>query len=204
MKKLIVACLFAFTMIPILAMAGDVEAPQWTFDEDDADEKVETWAMNQMDALEIDEVKDSKGDTRSVLLTSSQGGDPYFYPGGASNSSSYEPFDGSEYDTLYLGVRANATSDWQIYYITEEDGAWAEAQRQNYTVEATGGFEDLEIPITRGGWNERTVVRFRIDPGTQANIEAEIDYISFVGVPGGESPVEPSGKLSAVWGNIKN
>lgn len=81
---------------------------------------------------------------------------------------------------------------------------WGEAQRQNYTVEATGKFEDLEVPVTRGGWNERTIVGFRIDPGTAANIEAEIDYISFTGIPGEEATVKPVGKLSAVWGRIKN
>jgi len=205
MKRLVVLWILVFTMMPFMAvLAADVEPPQWTFDDKDAEKELGTWGgQNQLKPLEIKDVKDSQGNTRSVLFTSSLGGDPYLYPGGDSNSCDYDPFDGSKYDTLYLGVRVNATNDWQIYYISKEDMSWAEAQHQNFTVEATGKFEDLQIPVTQGGWNKKTIVRFRIDPGTAANIEAEIDYISFTGVPGGKSPVEPNEKLSTVWGKIK-
>jgi len=205
MKYSILFCLFVFIAVPILLNASDdIVAPEWKFDDKEAKDELEKWGgINQLDTLEIKEVKDSQGNTRSVLITSSQGGDPYFFPGGEWNSCNYEPFDGSEYDTLYMGVRVNAPNDWQIYYITEEDATWGEAQRQNVTVDSTDKFADMEIQMTRGGWNERTVVRFRIDPGTAANIESEIDYISFIGNPYEKAAVDSSEKLPVVWGNIK-
>lgn len=113
MKTQILSWLFVFTMMSVLAIAAEVEPPQWTFDEKDAEKELETWSgINQPAPLEIDEVKDSQGNKRSVLITKSQGGAPYFFPGGEWNSRNYEPFNGSEYDTLYMGVRVNSTNNW--------------------------------------------------------------------------------------------
>ena len=77
-------------------------------------------------------------------------------------------------------------------------------QRQNFDVNAVDDFEDIEVKLERGGWNERTIIGFRIDPGTAGNIEAEIDYISFTGIPGATLAVNPKGKAATPWGKIKN
>ncbi len=182
------------------------ETPEWTFDDlKEAKDELKEWVdLNQLSPLEVDEVKDGSGKTRSVLKTESLGGDPYMFPGGGWNLRNYEPFDGEEFDTLYIGVRVNAPNTWQIYYITEADGGWAELQRQNFEVAAVDDFEDIEVKLERGGWNERTVVGFRIDPGTAGGIEAEIDYISFNGNPNEAEAVDPKAKLTTTWGTLKN
>ena len=52
------------------------------------------------------------------------------------------------------------------------------------------------MKLERGDWNKRTVVGFRIDPGTAAGIEAEIDYISFTGIPNKAKAVDAREKLT--------
>jgi hypothetical protein len=85
------------------------------------------------------------------------------------------------------------------HYITQKDGKWAELQRQNFEVNAEKDFEDIEVKLERGDWNKRTVVGFRIDPGTAAGIEAEIDYISFTGIPNKANTVDAREKLTTTW-----
>ena len=201
--------IYVISMVLILSLNGMVVAdapPPWTFDNDKAStDELKDWVdLNHLKPLELDEVKDASGKTRSVLKTASLGGDPYMFPGGGWNVRNYEPFDGEEFDTLYIGVRVNAANTWQVYYITETDGGWAELQRQNFDVNAVDDFEDIEVKLERGGWNERTVVGFRIDPGTAGNIEAEIDYISFTGIPGAELATDAKGKAATTWGEIKS
>ena len=206
-------CIFGITVLLCLlclSTAGICQdeplAPEWLFDDE---EEIATWgAPNQLMPLELDEVKDKKGNTRTIVLTISTGGDPYIFPGGDWNGfgPDIEHFDGGEYDTIYIGVRANVTNTWQIYYITEEDMAYAEAQRQNFQVNASDDFEDLEFVMERGGWQERMVAGFRLDPGTEAGVEAEIDYLSLRGVPEDLVPkaLEPGSKLAVTWGTIKD
>ncbi len=196
-------CLFGF---PTAGICQDEQLPpEWTFD--DKDEITNWGSPNQLEQLEVDDVKDKKGETRSILRTVSLGGDPYVFPGGNWQGfvPDIEPFDGGEYDTIYIGVRVNASSTWQIYYITEEDGNYAEAQRQNFQVNVSDDFEDLEFVMERGGWQERIITGFRLDPGAIANIEAEIDYLSLRGVPDdlAHKAVEYNEKLAITWGAIK-
>ena len=70
----------------------------------------------------------------------------------------------------------------------EEYGNYAEAQRQNFQVNASDDFQDLEFVMERGGWQERTITGFRLDPGTIGGVEAEIDYLSLRGIPEGVAP----------------
>ena len=197
--------IISMVLMLIVNLAVFAQPPEWTFDDPDAEDELGTWgALNQLAPLEIDEVKDGSGNTRLVLLTESLGGDPYMFPGGEWNVVSYEPFSGEEYDTLYMGVRVNAANTWQVYYVTDADGAWGEVQRQNFDVNAVDDFEDIEVLLERGGWNLNTVLRFRIDPGTAAGIESEIDYISFTGPPNVPQAVEAKGKLSTAWGAVKS
>ena len=200
-------CVISMTLILSLnGMAAKEAPPPWTFDDDKvSNDELKDWVdLNHLKPLEFDEVKDASGNTRSVLKTASLGGDPYMFPGGGWNVRNYEPFDGEEFDTLYIGVRVNAPNTWQVYYITEADLGWAELQRQNFDVNAVDDFEDIEVKLERGGWNERTIIGFRIDPGTAGNIEAEIDYISFTGIPGATLAVNPKGKAATTWSKIKN
>lgn len=194
-----------FGLLTLSVCQGQQLPPEWTFDDED---DIMNWGgMNQLEPLELDEVKDSKGETRTILRTVSTGSDPYVFPDGGWGGfiADIEPFDGGEYDTIYIGVRANVTSTWQIYYISDEDGAYSEAQRQNFPVSQSDDFEDLEFVMVEGGWQERMIRGFRLDPGTLAGVEAEIDYLSLRGIPEGVAPkaVEYIGKLAVTWGDIK-
>ena len=206
MKGTIAITLLLLFVFPAAVMCQDEELPpEWTFDDED---EILTWGgMNQLAPLEVDDVKDQKGNLRSILRTESLGGDPYVFPGGAWGGFVPDilPFDGGEYDTIYIGVRANVSSQWQIYYISKEDGGYAEAQRQNFQVNASDKFEDLEFVMERGGWQERTITGFRIDPGTVAGVIAEIDYVSLRGIPDDGTPkaVDYNGGLAITWGGIK-
>lgn len=162
--------------------------PEWMF-EDPAE--IESWGgMNQVD-LKVED---------GVLKTTSLGGDPYFYPGGSGGERDWGPLNGADHPTIYLRVKVNTTNTWQVYYVTEDEG-WSENQHQNFDVEATGDFVDLEVVMVDGGWQERTVVSFRIDPGTSEGIEAEIDYISLIGPV---TAVKTKGKVATSWARLKS
>jgi len=181
-------------------------APEWLFDDE---EEIANWgAPNQLMPLEFDEVKDKKDNIRTILLIVSTGSDPYIFPGGDWNGfvPDIGSFDGGEYDTIYVGIRVNVSCTWQIYYITEDDMAYAEAQRQDFQINASDNFEDLEFVMERGGWQDRVVKGFRLDPGTVAGVEAEIDYLSLRGIPEDLVPkaLESGGKLAVTWGTIKD
>jgi hypothetical protein len=185
--KLTVAC-FAILVCCFCGMAV-AAPPEWTFDDP---AEIEGWGgMNQVD-LRVED---------GVLKTTSLGGDPYFYPGGSSGERDWGPLSGADHSTIYLRVKVKTTNTWQIYYITAEEGGWSENQRQNFDVEATGDFVDLEVVMERGGWQERTLTAFRIDPGTSEGIEAEIDYISLIGVP---AAVKVKGKVATSWARLKS
>jgi len=189
-----------------VTLALGAAAPQWTFDEPDAEVELKNWIdLNDLEPLRIETVKDQSGIERKVLITKSLGGDPYMFPGGGWNVADYEPFSGKEYPVLYLGVRVNKPDRWQVYWVSKEDTAWSEAQHQDFIVEAVDKFEDLAVEITAGGWQDKTILRFRIDPGTSPGVMAEIDYISFSEPipPGGAYPVRLKSSLPLLWGELK-
>lgn len=197
MKIIVIITLSCLLGLATVGLCQDEELPpEWLFDDDD--EIVGWQGLNHLLPLELDEVKDKSGKDRTVLLTVSTGGDPYVRP------KMDTPFDGGEYTTIYIGVRANITNSWQIYYITDEDGAYSERQRQNFQVAASDDFLDLEFVMENGGWQDEVVTGFRLDPGTAAGVEAEIDYLSLRGIPEGiEQAVESNGKLAVTWGELK-
>jgi len=197
MKIIVIITLSCLLGLATVGLCQDEELPpEWLFDDED---EIAGWrGFNNLLPLELDEVKDKSGEDRTVLLTVSTGGDPYVY------LNMTIPFDGGEYTTIYIGVRANVTNNWQIYYITDQDGAYSERQRQNFSVAASDDFLDLEFVMDFGGWQDEMVTEFRLDPGTAAGIEAEIDYISLRGIPEGlDKAVEYNGKLAVTWGTIK-
>ncbi|MFQ6039834.1 MAG: hypothetical protein ACE5PV_03175 [Candidatus Poribacteria bacterium] len=187
--KFTLTCICIITATLCYFGAAIAEPPEWTFDDP---AEIEGWgALNQVNLTVED----------GVLKTVSLGGDPYFFPGGDWNTRDWEPFSGKDFFTIYLSVKVNKTDTWQVYYVTEEETGWAETQRQNFEVEATDDFVDLEFVMERGGWQERTVTGFRIDPGVSEGVEAEIDYISLKGAP---TAVETNGKIATSWGKLKN
>jgi hypothetical protein len=178
--------------------------PEWVFDNKD---EIKTWvAINQLQPLVVDIVKNKKGEKVTVLKTVSTGVDPFLYPGGtgAGFEAGIEPFDGKKYPIIYIGVRVNISNTWQIYFMTKEDPAWSENQRQNFQVDTSDDFVDLQFKMTDGGWQTKTIRGFRLDPGTVAGVEAEIDYISLRGVASDKpKAVQYKSKLAITWGEVK-
>lgn len=180
---------FATSIAMMLLVSGMCMATlTWTFDTED---DVASWgAWNQLDyAVE-----------NGVLRTESTGADPYFFPGGDWNVADWDPISGADHSSIYVRVKLETASTWQVYYVTEEDAAWGEVQRQNFDMEATGDFADVALIMERGGWQEHTVTHFRIDPGTEAGMVAEIDYIS---LESPVTPVESHGKLATLWASMR-
>ena len=185
MKKYFLILSFAF-LLAIVSSA--LAAPTWTFDDP---EDIAAWSgMNQVNVVVED----------GLLKTESTGGDPYLYPGGSGSEVDWEPFDGAVYSTIYMSLKVNVAGVWQIYYTTEEDGAWSEAQHQNFDVQASDDLVNISIVMENGGWQEHTVNHFRLDPGTAVGVIAEIDYIS---LESPVSPVESRGKLPVLWSELK-
>jgi len=185
MKQFVIA----ISLSLFLTLSGSVmAAPTWSFD--DPEEIVAWEALNQMEYSVED----------GIFKTQSTGADPYFFPGGGWDLADWDPFSGAEYPAIYMRLKVNMTNDWQIYYITEENDAWGEEQRQNFTVEAADGFTDVVFLMEAGGWQEHTVTHFRMDPGTIEGVIAEIDYMS---LEGPLAPVERTGKLVTLWGALK-
>jgi hypothetical protein len=197
---------FTLALMLVSLLVWGAEAPEWTFDEPDAVQELKNWVnLNQLEPLKIETVKDQDGLDRKVLVTKSLGGDPYMFPGGGWNQADYDSFSGKEYHVLYLGVRVNTPNRWQIYWASKEDTNWSEAQHQDFDVNAVDEFQDIEVEITAGNWQKKTILRFRIDPGTSPGVEAEIDYISFKGPVSTGKPraVDPQAKLATIWARIK-
>jgi len=109
---------FLFAMVlNTSTTAAKVDPPQWTFDDKEAKDELKKWVdVNQLKPLELDTVKDGSGKIRSVLKTESLGGDPYMFPGGGWNVRTYEPFNGKEVDTLYIGVRVMSPTDGRLLH----------------------------------------------------------------------------------------
>lgn len=195
----------AVSVMTTCAFAQDGLVPQWLFDGPEAEDELQDWgAVNQITPLEIDEVKDAAGETRGVLLTESLGNDPYMFPGADWNNANYEPFPGDTYFTLSMSVRVNQAATWQIYYVTMGNLAWGEVMRQNVDIPAGADFQDVEVVLERGGWQDDDVKVFRIDPGTAAGVVAEIDYISFTGPPDGAKAVDAHAKLATQWAALRD
>ena len=186
------------------ASAQDGLVPQWLFDGDDAATELADWSAQNQLTQELAEVTDGGGATRGVLKVESTGPDPYMFQGWEWNSVNYDPFPGDTYDVLAMSVRINQAATWQVYYITVADGGWGETMRQNFDIPAGDDFQDIEVELERGGWQEGDVSVFRIDPGTAAGVVTEIDYISFTGPPPTETAVDPQAKLATQWGRLRD
>lgn len=200
---IILSCLFYTPMIALCQGKG--LPPEWVFDNKD---EIKNWGgLNNLQPLALETTKNKKGDKVTVLKTVSTGVDPYVFPDGNWQGfipGTWEPFSGKEYPIIYIGVRVNVTDTWQIYYITDQDGTYSERQRQNFLVNTSDDFVDLQFKMTEGGWQEEEIRGFRLDPGISAGVEAEIDYISLRGVPGKpKSVVQYKEKLTTTWGKMK-
>ncbi|MGB9595647.1 MAG: hypothetical protein ACPL7B_05125 [Candidatus Poribacteria bacterium] len=206
MKRLIVFIILCIFYSSTISICQDKNlSPEWVFDNKD---EIKNWGgLNQLQPLVVDTVKNAKGEKVTVLKTVSIGSDPYVFPDGNWNGflpGVQQPFDGKKYPIIYIGVRVNVSSTWQIYYVTDQDAVYSERQRQNFQVNASDDFVDLQFKMTEGGWQEEEIRGFRLDPGTIAGVEAEIDYLSLRGIPGGKpKAVDYASKLAITWGYIK-
>jgi len=172
----------------------DIGPPEWTFD-DVAD--LADWQdyHNLVPASTITKVKDSKGIERTVLRIVSTGDNPYIYAGGSV--SRWEPFDGYEYGTIYIGVRVDESDIWQVDYITGRNSEYNEEQSRRFRVDAKSDFVDLEFKMQWDG----LIRGFRIHPGTTGNKLTELDYVSL------RAPVvvtQSPRRLATTWGRIKD
>ena len=57
-------------------------------------------------------------------------------------------------------MKVNKSGTWQIYYITKDDATYSERQRQNFQVNKTDDFVDLEFKMVTGGWQGAAVGTF--------------------------------------------
>lgn len=174
----------------LLVISGGIALAELTWEFETADEIAAWGAWNQLEySVE-----------GGVLKLKSTGPDPFFFPGGDWNNATWAPFSGADHPSIFMRVKTNKASTWQVYYVTEEDGTWGEAQRENFDVPEAPDFTDIAFTVERGGWQEHTVTHFRIDPGTEADVISEIDYISLE-MP--VSPVDVQGKLPVTWAGMK-
>ena len=188
----VLACIFCF---PVAVMARrDIGPPEWTFD-DVAD--LSDWQdyHDIVPVSKIIKVKDSKGVQRSVLRIESTGDNPYIYPGGSVPS--WEPFDGYEHGTIYIGVWVQESDIWQVDYITTRTSDYSNEQSRKFRVEAKPDFMDLEFEMQ---W-ENMISGCRLHPCTDKSKLTEIDYVSLRGpVIVTQSPR----RLATTWGRIKD
>ena len=84
MRYILIYVISMALILSLNGMAAKVAPPPWTFDDDKAsNDELKDWVdLNHLKPLEFDEVKDASGKERSVLKTTSLGGDPYMFPGG--------------------------------------------------------------------------------------------------------------------------
>jgi hypothetical protein len=181
--------------LPMTALARrDTGLPEWTFDDM---AELADWQDHHDLAPEITitKVKDSNGVERSVLVIESVGANPYIYPGGSVPI--WEPFSGYEHDTIYIGLRVERSDLWKVDYITSRNGEYNDEQSQEFEVDASRDFVDLEFKMPWGGM----IRGFRIHPGTNENKRAEIDYIS---LQGAIIVTRSPRRLATTWGRIKD
>jgi len=196
MKIFVIFVLALLLCFPMAVVARrDTGPPEWTFDDE---AELGDWqdSYNLTPILNIQVVRDSNGAERNVIRIRSMGDDAYIYPGGSVPS--WEPFDGYEYGTIYVGAKVEETDTWQVDYITSRSGSYDDVeQSRKFTVDAKPDFLDLEFKMH---W-QYMIRGFRIRPGINNEGTTEIDYVSLRG------PVlitQPVKRLATTWGSIKD
>ena len=196
MKIFVIFVLVLLFCFPMAVVARrDTGPPEWTFDDE---AELGDWqdSHNLTPILNIQVVRDSSGAERSVIKIRAMGDDSYIYPGGSVPS--WEPFDGYEYGTIYVGAKVEETDIWQVDYITSRSGSYDdEEQSRIFTVDAKPDFLDLEFKMH---W-QYMIRGFRIRPGINNKGTTEIDYVSLRG------PVlitQPVKRLATTWGSLKD
>ncbi len=101
------------------------------------------------------------------------------------------------------GLRRFSVLSRKTSYVLVDDLDWGEAKRQGFEVQGGADFQDIEVVLERGGWQDGHIKVFRIDPGATAGVTAAIDYISFTGPPG-TIAVAPHATLATEWGRMKS
>lgn len=194
MKKLLILFLLALLGFQLNAIARkDTGPPEWTFD--DPTELADWRDVHGLSpSSSIVKVKTADGLERSILKFTVTGDNPYVYPGGSVPN--WDPFDGYEHKSIYIGVRVDKTDVWKVEYITARNEEFNEAKSRKFTINATRDFQDLKLEM---GW-EGLIRGFRIHFGTGKNRTIELDYLSLRGqVVTTQSPR----KLATTWGKVK-
>jgi hypothetical protein len=173
--------------------AKDVEeevakAPEWVFDKEHIEDQIAQWGLTGV-TVDIVEVEDQRGERKKVLRTNPTSDDPML-------DLVFEPFEGKEYNILYLGVKTEKTALWELYYSTPEHNGFRPGNvnfKISFVIEGSPDFQDLAIKIINPDWIEAEITAVRLDPGdfradrcvgkVGEKIPAEITYISFRGKP---------------------
>ena len=145
-------------------MGAPQQAPSWGFDTaGDAEGWTATWDLAGFDV------------ENGVLATSSIGDDPY-------TESAEIRVTGRSFPTLSITMRVdddNVERLGQVFFRTENDPTWSEAQSVTFPVDADGEWHTYDIDMSQAeGW-AGTVIQLRFDPVDRGGLDLAIDQISF-------------------------
>lgn len=148
---------------PVAWVDDEIPAPDWTFDVD-----AQGWAAdNHLEAITVAD---------GVAVTTSTGDDPWLLAPGLAIPA--------EFDRLVIRMRLTAgldvTSDAQLFWLTDTEPDYSEANSTVFDVRVDGVWRDYVIDLaSRPGWTG-TVVELRLDPLAGEGRRIEIDRIAFV------------------------
>ena len=195
MRLFVIFILVFMLCFPMMVMARpDTGPPEWTFDDE---AELDDW-QDSHDLAPVSNIKritDFRGIERSYIEIEPTGDEPYIYPGGSVPG--WEPFNGYEYKTIYVGAKIEETDVWQISYITSKTGSYDAEQSQSFVVDAKPDFADLEFKMQ---W-QYMIRGFRIHPSMTKKRITKIDYVSLRGPVVVSRPIR---RLATTWGSIKD
>ncbi len=138
--------------------------PEWAFDTDgDTEGWVQESGIGRFAA------------TSGNLTLESIDGDPYIVSGPTTIPASY--------DTMIITMRVSEgpSTVGQVFFLTDTDPNWDEANSLAFDVIADGEFHDYALDLsTVGGW-DGIIKRLRIDPVGAAGLTVDISQITFPG-----------------------
>ena len=174
----------------------DPEHPEWLFEEDG---NAEGWRQPNCLTIEVEDglLKMETTCANDPIIFVAVGDTPV-----AAVQTPYLNVDAKEHPKLYARMSLSPNCNKiEFYYVTEDDAQWSERQVTRWTnLAPTGEMEEFEFEM---GW-QGTITGLRMDFADVAGIEIEMDYLSFIGHPGGASEATQSaGKLASTWASIK-
>ena len=113
------------------------------------------------------------------------GGDPFVY----SPDNLNLPGSANRWIKINVETTAISAQTWQIFFITNADGSWAEAKSVTFTVQPGRDFYQIHVPrrlaeeSKTGAWDGQTIRRLRLDTGDQIGITFKIHSLAVEGYP---------------------